>query len=80
LIPGVVKTHGLTDEQRIILDAMDLKNGDIVHGEVYERYGGKEGKHHGRCRRGSGAFIAGDLPVMIAERETDLPLDHRIPQ
>jgi hypothetical protein len=76
----MVNTHGLTDEQMIILDAMDLKNGRIVHGEVYERYWRKEGKHHGRCRRGRQAFIAGYLPGMVAEIETDLPLDHRIHQ
>lgn len=45
----MVNTHGLTDDQMIILDAMDLKNGRMVHSEVYERYWRQEGKHHGRC-------------------------------
>ena len=80
LIPGMVNTHGLTDDPMIILDAMDLPDERIVHGEVDKRHWGKEGKHHGRCRRGRRTFIAGDVPRMIAEREADLPLDDRLHQ
>ena len=70
LLPGIVNTHGLTNDQMIILEAMDLQNGDIVHGEVYERYGCKEGNPPSRRGRGSQAFVAGDVPVMIAKRES----------
>ena len=76
----MVNTHGLTNDEMIILDAMDLQDRCIVHSEVDKRHWRKEGKHHGRCRRGCRAFIAGDVPVMITEIEADLPLDDGIDQ
>jgi hypothetical protein len=62
----------------ILLDAMDFQNRRIVHGEVDQHHWPKEGKDHGRCRRGRRAFIAGDVPLMIAEIESDLPLDNGV--
>jgi hypothetical protein len=76
----MVNTHGLTNDPMIILDAMDLQEGRLVHGEVDKRHWRKEGKHHGRCRRGRRPFIAGDVPIMSAEIESDLPLDDRLHQ
>jgi hypothetical protein len=46
----------------------------MVHDTVDKRHWRKEGKDHGRCRRGRRAFIAGEVPIMIAERASDLPL------
>src|SRR5215475_932495 len=80
LVPGMVNTYGLTNQPMIILEAMDLQEGRIVHGEVDQRHWRKERKHHGRCRRGCRAFIAGDVSRMIVEIEADLPLDDRIDQ
>jgi hypothetical protein len=76
----MVNTHGFTNDPMIILDAMDLQDERMVHGEVDQRHWRKEGKHHGRCRRGRRTFIAGDVPIMIVEREADLPLDDRLDQ
>jgi len=78
LIPGVINPHGLTNDPMILLDAMDFQNRRIVHGEVDKRHWPKEGKDHGRCRRGRRAFIAGDVRLMIAEIESDLPLDNGV--
>src|SRR5262245_55746253 len=78
LIPGVINPHGLTHDPMILLDAMDFQNRRIVHGAVDQRHWPKEGKDHGRCRRGRRAFIAGDVPLMIAEIEADLPLDNGV--
>ncbi len=52
----------------------------MVHGEVHEHNRRKEGKHHGRRGRGRRAFVAGYLAVMIAEIESDLPVDYRLHQ
>jgi hypothetical protein len=76
----MVNTHGLTHTPMIILEAMDLQEGRIVHGEVDQRHWRQEGKHHSRGRRGRRTFIAGDVPRMIAAREADLPLDDRLHQ
>jgi len=62
----------------ILLDAMDFQKRRIVHGEVDKRHWPKEGKYYGRCRRGRRAFIAGDVPLMLAEIESDLPLDNGV--
>src|SRR5262245_17402710 len=64
LVPGMVNTYGLTNQPMIILEAMDLQEGRIVHGEVDQRHWRKERKHHGRCRRGCRAYIAGDVSSM----------------
>jgi hypothetical protein len=64
----------------VVLDAMHLEAGCIVHGELDEPYRRKERKHHGRRGRSRQTFIAGYLLGMIAEIETDLPLDHRLYQ
>jgi hypothetical protein len=64
----------------VVLNAMHLEAGRIVYGVLYEPHRRKERKHHGRRGPSSRAFIPGDLPVMIVQRETDLPLDHRLHQ
>jgi hypothetical protein len=73
----MVNTHSLTHDPMIILDAMALQDGRIVHGEVDKSHWCKEGKHHGRRRHGRWTFVAGDVPIMVAEIESDLPLEHR---
>ena len=80
MIPGLVNTYSITDNPMVVLDAMHLEARRIVHHAVHEHHRRKEGKHHGRCRRGSRAFIAGYVPIMLAEIEADLLLDHRIYQ
>ena len=57
VIPGTVNPHGLTNDEMIFLEAMDLQDRRIVHGEVDKRHGRKEGKHHSRGRHGRQAFI-----------------------
>ena len=47
----------------------------MSYGEMDKRHWRKESKDHGRCRRGRRAFVAGDVPIMIAEIEADVPLD-----
>ena len=59
---------------------MDWEAGRPVHGEVHEPHWRKEGTHHGCRRRSRQAFVAGDVLVMLAEREPDLPLHHRLHQ
>src|SRR5215510_15849825 len=76
VIPGLVNPHRITDEQMVVLNAMHLEAGRIVYGALHEHHRRKERKHHGRRGLSSRAFIPGDLPVMIAQIETDLPLDH----
>jgi hypothetical protein len=66
LIPGLVNTHSITDEQMVVLDAMHLEAGRIVYGELHEHHRRKERKHHGCRGRRRRAFIPGDVPVMIA--------------
>jgi hypothetical protein len=34
LIPGLVNTHGFINDEMILLDAMDVQDGRIVHSEV----------------------------------------------
>src|SRR5215467_5166411 len=77
LIPGMVNTHSITNKQMVVLDTMHLEAGCMVYGALHEHHWRKEGKHHSRGGRSRRAFIAGDLPVMLAEIETDLPLDDR---
>jgi hypothetical protein len=62
----------------MILDAMDLAAYRIPHSKLHQRYRGKEGEDHGRCRHSRGAFIPGDLLSMVAEIQADLPLDYRV--
>ena len=76
----MVNPHSITDDQMVVLEAMRLEVGRMVHGELHEQHWRKERKHHGRRGRSRQTFIAGSLLVMIAERETDLPLDHRLCQ
>jgi hypothetical protein len=80
LIPAKVNTYGLTDEPMMVLAPMPLEAELLVYGELHEHHWRKQGKHHGRCGGGRRAFVAGYLPVMIAEIESDLPLNHRIYQ
>ena len=53
----MINPHGLTNDEMIFLEAMDLQDRRIVHGEVDKRHWCKEGKHHGRGRHGCQAFI-----------------------
>jgi hypothetical protein len=76
----MVNTHSLTHDPMIVLDAIDLQEGRIVHSEVDKRHWRKEGKHHGRRGHGRWTFVAGEVPIMVAEIEPDLPLDHRLHQ
>ena len=78
LIPRMVNPHGLTDDAMILLDVMDLQDRCMVYDEVDQRHWRQEDTPHGRGRRGRGAFIARDVPSMIAEIESDVPLDDRI--
>jgi hypothetical protein len=64
----------------VVLDTMDLEARAIVHRGVYEHHWCKEGKHHSGRGRGGQTFVAGDLPLMLAEVEAHLPLDHGIHQ
>ena len=80
LIPSLVKTHRMTNAPMIVLDALAWEAGRTVHGDVHEHDGRNEGKHPGCRRRSRQAFVAGDVLVMLAEREPDLPLHHRIHQ
>jgi hypothetical protein len=78
LIPGWVNAHGLTDAQMMILEAVDLEAGRILHDKLHQHHRGKEGEDYGRCGRGGWPFIPGDVLSMVVEREADLPLDDRI--
>ena len=80
LIPSLVNTHSITNDPIIVLDAMHLEAGRIVHSEVHKPHWRKEGKHYGGRRCGRQAFVAGDVPVMLAERASALPLDDGIHQ
>jgi hypothetical protein len=80
LIPGLGNAHSITDEPMVVLDTMDLEARDIVHRGVHEHHWCTEGKHHSCRGRGGQTFIAGDLPLMLAEIEAHLPLDHGIHQ
>ena len=64
----------------IVLDAMDLEAGRPVHGEVHEQHWRTAGTPHGGRRWSRQAFMAGDVLGMLAAREPDLPLPHRLHQ
>jgi hypothetical protein len=76
----MVNTPSLTHDPMIILDAVDLQAGRMVHSEVDKRHWRKEGNHHGRRRHGRRTVVAGEVPIMVVERASDLPLDHRLHQ
>ena len=76
----MVNTHSLTNNEMVLLDAMDVQDGRIVYGEVDKRHWRKEGKHYGCRGNGSRPFVTGDVPVVITEIEADLALDDRIHQ
>ena len=76
LIPGMINPHGLTNDAMILLDTMDLQNRRMVYSEVAQHHWRQEGKHHGRGRRGCRALIAGEVPLMIAERAPQTPPRH----
>jgi hypothetical protein len=80
LIPARVNTHGITDDPMRVLDAMHLKAVLRVYGERYAHHRRQEGKHHGCRGRGRRALVAGYVPVRSTERESDLPLHHRLHQ
>jgi hypothetical protein len=67
-------------KQMIVLDTMDLEARDMVHRAVHEHHWRKEGKHHGSRGRGRQTFVAGNVPLVSAEIEAHLPLDHGIHQ
>ena len=76
MIPGWINAHGLTDDQMMILDAVDLETDRILHNKLHQHRRGKEGEDHGRCGGGCGPFIPGDLLGMVVEIPSDLPWDH----
>src|SRR5262249_39913903 len=80
LIPGRINAHGLTDEQMMVLDALDLEASRIIHDTLHQHHRGKEGEDYGCCGRSRRAFLPRDLLVMVVERQSDLPLDHGIHQ
>jgi len=67
LIPGWINAHGLTDDQMMILDAVALEAGRIIHDKLHQHHRGKEGEDYGRCWRGCWPFISGDLLSMVVE-------------
>ena len=67
LIPGWIHAHGLTDDQMMILEAVDLEAGRILHDKVHQHSRGKEGEDYGRCGRGRWPFIPGDVLSMVVE-------------
>jgi len=64
----------------IILDTMYLEAELHIYGELHEHHRRKEGQHQGRRGCSRRAFVAGYVPLMIAEIESDLSLDHRLHQ
>jgi hypothetical protein len=78
MIPGRINAYGLTDDQMLILDTMDLEACRILHNKLDQHHRGKESKDHGRCGCGRWPFIPGDVLIMVAEIQADLPLDHGI--
>src|SRR4029434_3515456 len=78
MIPSWINTHRLIDDQMIVLDAMVLEGCRIIQDKLHQHYRGEEGKDYGRGRSGRWPLIPGDLLVMVAEMEADLPLDHGI--
>src|SRR5215831_7272747 len=79
-IPGWINAHGLTDAQMMILDAVALEAGHIIHDQLHQHHWGQEGEDHGRCGHGCRPFIPGDVLGMIVEIPSDLPLEHGIPE
>jgi hypothetical protein len=62
----------------MILDAVDLEAGRILHDKLHQHHRGKEGEDYGRCGRGGWPFIPGDWLSMVVERQSALPLDDRL--
>ena len=62
----------------MILDAVALEAGRIIHDKLHQHHRGKEGEDYGRCWRGCWPFISGDLLSMVVEIQSDLPLNDRI--
>jgi hypothetical protein len=80
LIPGTVNTYGVTHDKLILLDAMDVQDGRIVHGEVNQRHWCKEIKDDGCRGEGGRPLVAGNLLVLLTKIVSDLPLDDGIHQ
>ena len=78
LIPARVNAHGLTDDSMMVLNPLHLEAGLRIDGELHEHHWRKPGEDHGRRGGGGRAFVPGYLPVIIAEIEADLLLNHRI--
>lgn len=51
--PARVNTHGITDEQMIVLDAMHLEGVFLIYSALHEHYRRKEGKNYGFTALGS---------------------------
>jgi hypothetical protein len=62
----------------MLLDAVDLEAGRIIQDKLHQHPRGKEGEDYGRCGRGCGPFLPGDLLSMVVEIESELPLDDRL--
>jgi hypothetical protein len=62
----------------MVLDAMALEACRLIHDKLHQHHRGNEGEDDGRWRRGRWPCIPGDVLVMVAEIQADLPLDHGI--
>jgi hypothetical protein len=78
LIPARVNTHGRTDDPMMVLKPMRLEARLLIDGALHEHHWRKQGEYHGRRGGGGRAFVPGSMPVIIAEIEADLLLNHRI--
>jgi hypothetical protein len=79
LLPGLVHTHSLPDEQRRGLDTLDLEALGIGPGAVPQPPWRQAGDNHGRGGRGCGPFLPRDVLVMRAERQVALAWEHGLP-
>jgi hypothetical protein len=80
LIPGRINAQGLTDEQMLVLDTLELAAHRLLQNTLPQHHRGTEGEDDGRGGRGRGPFLPGDVLVMGMERPADLPLDAGIHQ
>jgi hypothetical protein len=80
LIPGTVNTYGVTHDKMSLLDAMDVQDGCIVHGEVDPRHGCQEVQDDGCRGEGGRPLVAGTLLVLLTKIASDLPLDDGLHQ
>ena len=77
LRPGWIKAHGLTDAQMMILAAVDLEAGRILHDPLHQHHRGKEGEDYGRCGHGGWPLSPGELLRRVVAIPSALPWDDR---